>query len=158
MLRGYCDADWAGDEGDRRSTTGYVFMLGVGAISWNSKRQPTIALSTTEAEYMAMSQCTKEAIWLRQLLADVGFVQQGGTQVLCDNQGAIALAKNPTHHSRTKHIDVQHHFIREQVEDQVIELKYVPTQAMVADVLTKALGKSQHLILIEKMGLGAFAH
>jgi hypothetical protein len=107
---------------------------------------------------MAMSQCTKEAIWLRQLLADVGFVQQGGTQVLCDNQGAIALAKNPTHHSRTKHIDVQHHFIREQVEDQVIELKYVPTQAMVADVLTKALGKSQHLILIEKMGLGAFAH
>ena len=107
---------------------------------------------------MAMSQCTKEAIWLRQLLDDVGFVQQGGTQVLCDNQGAIALAKNPTHHSRTKHIDVQHHFIREQVEDQVIELKYVPTQAMVADVLTKALGKSQHLLLIEKMGLGAFAH
>lgn len=158
LLRGYCDADWAGDEGDRRFTTGYVFMLGVGAISWNSKRQPTIALSTTEAEYMAMSQCTKEAIWLRQLLADVGFVQQGGTQVLCDNQGAIALAKNPTHYSRTKHIDVQHHFIREQVEDQVIELKYVPTQAMVADVLTKALGKSQHLILIEKMGLGAFAY
>ena len=107
---------------------------------------------------MAMSQCTKEAIWLRQLLADVGLVQQGSTQVLCDNQGAIALAKNPTHHSRTKHIDVQHHFIRKRVEAEVIEFKYVPTQAMVADVLTKALGKPQHLTLIEKMGLSAFAH
>ena len=157
-LHGFCDADWAGDEGDRRSTTGYVFMLGMGAISWNSKRQPTIALSTTEAEYMAMSQCTKEAIWLRQLLADVGLVQEGSTQILCDNQGAIALAKNPTHHSRTKHIDVQHHFIRERVEDEVIELKYVPTQAMVADVLTKSLGKPQHQNLIEKMGLRAFDH
>ena len=157
-LHGYCDADWAGDEADRRSTTGYVFMLGVGAISWNSKRQPTIALSTTEAEYMAMSACTKEAIWLRQLLADVGLVQEGSTHILCDNQGAIALAKNPTHHSRTKHIDVQHHFIRERVEAEVIELKYVPTQAMVADVLTKALGKPQHHLLIGKMGLGAFDH
>jgi hypothetical protein len=91
-------------------------------------------------------------------LADVGLVQEGSTRILCDNQGAIALAKNPTHHSRTKHIDVQHHFIRERVEAEVIELKYVPTQSMVADVLTKALGKPQHHTLIEKMGLRAFAH
>ncbi len=110
-LKGYCDADWGGDANERHSTTGYVFFVGVGAISWNCKRQPTIALSTTEAEYMATSQCTKEAIWLRKLMADVGLVQVGATTIMCDNQGCIALAKNPTHHSCTKHIDIQHHFI-----------------------------------------------
>jgi hypothetical protein len=105
-LRGYYDAHWGGDANERRSTTGYVFFVGVGAISWNCMRQPIIALSTTEAEYMATSQCTKEAIWLRKLMADVGLVQVGATTIMCDNQGCIALAKNPTHHSRTKHIDI----------------------------------------------------
>jgi hypothetical protein len=143
-LRGYCDADWGGDANERRSTMGYVFFVGVGAVSWNCKRQPTIALSTMEAEYMATSQCTKEAIWLRKLMADVGLVQNGATNIMCDNQGCIALAKNPTHHSRTKHIDIQHHFIREKLESGEIGLKYCPTQDMVADVLTKALAKEQH--------------
>jgi Reverse transcriptase (RNA-dependent DNA polymerase) len=152
-LKGYCDADWAGDASERRSTTGYVFFVGVGAISWNCKRQPTIALSTTEAEYMATSQCTKEAIWLRKLLEDVGFVQEGATTIMCDNQGCIALAKNPTHHSRTKHIDVQHHFIREKLESGEINLKYCPTEDMVADVLTKALAKDRHQRLAMAMGL-----
>jgi len=153
-LRGYCDADWGGDANERRSTTGYVFFVGVGAISWNCKRQPTIALSTTEAEYMATSQCTKEAIWLRKLMADVGLVQVGATTIMCDNQGCIALAKNPTHHSRTKHIDIQHHFIREKLESGEIGLKYCPTQDMVADVLTKALAKERHQNLTRSMGLG----
>jgi hypothetical protein len=155
-LRGFCDADWGGDTNERRSTTGYAFFVGVGAISWNCKRQPTIALSTTEAEYMATSQCTKEAIWLRKLLADVGFVQEGATSVMCDNQGCIALAKNPTHHSRTKHIDIQHHFIRERLESGEICLKYCPTQEMVADVLTKALAKERHQKLTRSMGLRSF--
>jgi hypothetical protein len=115
-LRGYCDADWGGDANERASTTGYVFFVGVGAVSWNHKRQPTIVLSTTEAEYMATSQCTKHAIWLRKLMADVGLVQDGATSIMCDNQGCIALAKNPTHHSHRKHIDIQHHFIREKLE------------------------------------------
>ena len=111
-LKGYCDADWAGDTNERRSTTGYVFFVGVGAISWNCKRQPTIALSTTEAEYMATSQSTKEAIWLRKLLADVGFSQEGATTIMCDNQGCIAFAKNPTHHARTEHIVLKFNRIR----------------------------------------------
>ncbi len=100
--------DWGGDANERRSTTVYVFFVGVGAVSWNCKRQLTIALSTTEAEYMATSQCTKEAIWLRKFMADVGLVQNGATNIMCDNQGCIALAKNPTHHSRTKHINIHH--------------------------------------------------
>jgi hypothetical protein len=100
-MKGYCDADWGGDADGRRSTTGYVFFVGDGAVSWNSKRQPTVALSTTEAEYMAASQSAKEAVWLRQLMADVGCVQEEATTIMCDNQGCIALAKNPKHHSRT---------------------------------------------------------
>jgi hypothetical protein len=121
---GFCDADWAGDTNDRQSTTGYVFFVGRGAISWKCKKQPTIALSTTEAEYMATSQYTKEAIWLRQLLVDVGYVQEGATSIMCDNQGCIQLAMNPMHHSRTKHIDIQHHFIRKKLETEDICLSY----------------------------------
>jgi hypothetical protein len=131
-----------------------VFFVGVGAVSWNCKRQLTIALSTTEAEYMATSQCTKEAIWLRKFMADVGLVQVGATSIMCDNQGCIALAKNLTHHSCTKHIDIQHHFIREKLESGEIGLKYCPTQDMVVDVLTKALAKERHQNLTRSMGLG----
>ena len=152
-MRGYCDADWAGDVQERRSTTGYVFFVGKGVVSWNCRKQPTIALSTTEAEYMATSQCTKEAIWIRKLMEDVGYVQEEAMPIMCDNQGCIALAKNPKHHSRTKHIDVQHHFIREKLEQGIIALKYCPTQAMVADVLTKALARPRHEMLREAMGL-----
>jgi hypothetical protein len=93
-LKGYCDAEWAGDANDRRSTTGYAFSLGDGVVSWSSKRQPTVALSTTEAEYMAASHCTREAIWLRQLLDDVRCKYDEGTLIMCDNQGTIALARN----------------------------------------------------------------
>ncbi len=96
----------------------------------------------------------KEAIWLRKLMADVGLVQDGATSIMCDNQGCIALAKNPTHHSRTKHIDIQHHFIREKLESGEIGLKYCPTIDMVADVLTKALAKEWHQNLTRSMGLG----
>jgi hypothetical protein len=155
-LKGYCDADWGGDLDTRRSTTGYMFFIGDGAISWNSKRQPTVALSTTEAEYMATTQAAKEAMWLRQLMSDIGCVQAKATTIMSDNQGSIALAKNPKHHSRTKHIDVQHHFIREKVETELIELKYCPTQDMVADVLTKALAKDRHHILRRSMGIVSF--
>jgi hypothetical protein len=129
---------------------GYMFFVGVGVVSWNCKKQPTIALSTTEAEYMATNQCTKEAIWLRKLMVDVGLVQDGATSIMCDNQGCIALAKNPTHHFHTKHIDIQHHFIREKLESGEIGLKYCPTQDMVADELTN----ERHQNLTRSMGLG----
>ena len=102
---------------------------------------------------MAATQCIKEATWLRQLLADVGYVQEEATTIMCDNQGCILLAKNPTHHSRTKHIDVQHHFIREKLDGGEICLEYCPTQDMVADVLTKALAKERHQMLTKEMGL-----
>ena len=118
VLGGFCDVDWAGDANDRPSSTGYVIFVGVRVILWKYKKQPTIALSMIEVEYMATSHCTIEGVWLRQLLSNVGYVQEVPTSILCNNQGCIALANNPTHHSRTKYIDVQHHFIREKLEYQ----------------------------------------
>jgi len=107
----YCDVDWAGDLEDKRSTTWFVFIMGGGAISWNSKRQPIIALSTTKVEYMASMQATKEAIWMTKLVKELWYMKDKVMVNQCDNQGAISLTKNPTQHARTKHIDVQHHFV-----------------------------------------------
>ncbi len=151
---GYCDADWAGDLEDRRSTTGFVFMMGGGATSWSSKRQPIIALSTTEAQYMASTQATKEAIWMTKLMKELGYMKEKKAMVIrCDNQGAISLTKNPTQHARKKHIDVQHHFVREWVENGEVTFEYCSTKEMVADVLTKALPKERHYKLISMFGL-----
>ena len=105
---------------------------------------------------MATSHYTKDTVWLWQLLADVGYVQEGPKSIMCGNQRCIALAKNPTHHSRTKHIEVQHHFIREKLENQEIYLKYCPTEDMIADVLTKPLAKHRHQTLTKAMALEAF--
>jgi hypothetical protein len=141
-LTGYTDSDWAGDADTRRSTSGYVFHIGSAAISWSSKRQPTVSLSSCEAEYIGQTNATKEAIWLR------GFLRQihpdldqgpGATIIYGDNQGAIALAKNPQFHARTKHIDIQHHFVREKVAEGHVDLQYISTSEQVADGLTKAL-------------------
>jgi transposase InsO family protein len=143
-LQGYSDADWAGDLDTRRSTTGYVFTLGSGSIAWASKRQATVAQSTTEAEYMAVSSAAREAMWLRQLMTDLRMPVQLPITLYSDNQGGIALTKNPVLHQRTKHVDIKHHYIRELVEAGTVNLAYVSTADMVADVLTKALPREKH--------------
>ena len=102
---------------DCHSTSGNVFFLACGAVSWLSKRQATIALLTTEAEYVALCMATQEAIWLRRLLADIGEPPEGPKEIYEDNQGAISMAKNPVGHARTKHIDIRYHFVRERVQD-----------------------------------------
>nr|PNR59826.1 hypothetical protein PHYPA_002618 [Physcomitrium patens] len=151
-LHGYYDADWVGNANDRRSTMGYVFFVRVGAISWNCKRQPIIARSIMEAEYMAASHGVIEVIWLRQLLEDIGDVQMEATPIKCDNQGCLAFAKNPKHHSRTKHIDIQHHFIKKKIEMGVIDVKYYATKDMLANLLTKALKFSSLILLPNELG------
>jgi hypothetical protein len=108
-LRAYCDADYAGDIDSRRSTTGYVFVMHGGAVSWSSRLQPTVAASTVEAEYMGAAAAVKEALWFTKLAGDIG-LEIGGVQILCDNQGAIKLLKHPIALQRSKHIDVLHHF------------------------------------------------
>ena len=153
-IEGYCDSDWANDLQDRKSITGYVFRIGGAAISWCSKKQPTVATSTTEAEYMSLSQATKEAVWLKRLYNELnpGEIQER-IVLNCDNQGAINISKNAVHHGRTKHIDIQHHFVRERVVTGDITVEYVATEGMVADVLTKALPRAKHQWCTKELGL-----
>jgi hypothetical protein len=156
-LQGYSDANWAGDMDTRRSTTGYIVMLNNGAIAWKSRRQPTVALSTMESEYMALTDATKELKWVRTLLAELGYSNgksdDDPTDLFSDNQGAIALAKNPVSHSRAKHIDIRHHFVREAIQDKIIWIQYIPTAEMTADSLTKALGREKHEKCTARMGM-----
>lgn len=153
-IHGYVDSDWAGDIDSRRSTSAYVFTLFGGAISWMSKRQAVVALSTTEAEYMAATHACKEAIWLKRLCLDIG-IKQGIVTVYCDSQSAISLAKNPTFHAQTKHIDVQYHFVRDMVEDGRVKLVKVDTLMNVTDALTKAMSTEKFRWCSESMGLMA---
>ena len=149
-LIGYSDADWAGDADDCHSTSG---NLAGGPISWQSKKQGVVALSTCEAEYVALSAAVQEAIWLKKLLADLGVVPKQPVVIMEDNQGALAVAKNPIAHTRTKHIDIRYHFIREAVRDQKFNLCYCPTKKMLADLLTKPLPKEQFEVLRQAMGM-----
>lgn len=142
-LLGYSDSDW-GQRKDRRSITGYVFLLCGGAVSWQSKKQKTVALSTVEAEYMATTQAAKEAIWWRCHLSGLGYDVTQPTTLLSDSQGSIALAENPDQHARTKHIDIQYHFIRQHLAEKTILLRFIGTADMAADILTKALERIAH--------------
>lgn len=151
-LLGYSDADWASTTEDRRSTTGWIFQYGGGAVSWKSRRQPTVALSTTEGEYMAMSDAAKEAMWLRRLADDLG-CKEGVVKMFFDNQGAGALSINEGIHKRTKHIDVRHHFIRDCIQSKKISIEYIPTAEMLADVFTKPLGRLKHQQAVQALGL-----
>jgi len=151
-LVGYSDADFAADVDSRRSTTGYVFIYNGAAISWVSKIQPTVAASTIEAEYVAGAMAAKEAIWLRRLLGSLTGTTKA-VQMKCDNQGALALMHNAVSSSRTKHIDISHHFIRENVSEKQIIMEHVPTGKMTADALTKPLAVSAFTTGIAAMGL-----
>jgi len=126
-LFSYADADWASDVNNHKSTSGYVFKLAGAAVSWSSKKQTSVALSSTEAEYIARAHAAKEVVWLRQLLSKLGQGTRYPTTLLIDNQSAIAIAKNPEFHDQTKHIDVQYHFLRQVVNNNVVELDYIPT-------------------------------
>ena len=137
-LTGYTDADGSMGE-DRRAISGYAFLIDRGAVSWSSKRQEIVSLSTTESEYVAATHGLKEALWLCSLLTEVFAPTKDATTMFCDNQSAIALTHDHQYHARTKHIDVRYHFIRWVVERGEVRLVYCPTEDMVADVLTKAL-------------------
>lgn len=152
-LIGFCDSDYAGDEITRKSTSGYIFELNGSPVSWCSQRQSIVTLSSTEAEYVAATTATKEAVWLRQLLNDLGFPCVKPTMLKIDNQSAIQLIKNPVFHRRTKHIEIQWHFAREKYQNGVIEVDYVPSKQQLADIMTKALPRVQHEWLCEHIGL-----
>ena len=151
---GYADADWGGDLDTRRSTTGYLFKVYGGVVAWKSRRQPTVALSTTEAEYMASADATRQAVWLRLLLDDLQLgLGEDPLPIFNDNAGTIALSKNPVYHERSKHIGLRHHFLREKVEDNTISLTHVRSADNLADLLTKSLPRETFDRLRELLGI-----
>ena len=139
-LLGYVNTDWAGDVDDRHSISGYTFITAGGAISWLSKKQPSVALSSTEAECMAAAAAAKEATWLKVLFSEIKpLLTCMPVKLLIDNQLAMSLMKNATFHDQTKHIAIHHHYIREKVDEGEIVLEYLPTVEQVTDILTKPL-------------------
>ncbi|CAL8162045.1 unnamed protein product [Prunus armeniaca] len=151
-LVGYSDADWAGCSDDRKSTSGGVFYVGNNLVAWHSKKQNSVSLSTPEAEYVAAGSCCTQLLWMRQMLEDYGLAQSCFL-IYCDNMSVIDISKNPVQHSRTKHIDIRHHFIRDLVEDKILSLEFVPSEKQLADILTKALDFQKHGILRQSIGL-----
>jgi hypothetical protein len=137
----------------RKAISGYAFLIDGGAVSWAAKRQEIVALSTTEAEYVAATHAAKEAIWLRRLIGEVFRPLTAPTTLFCDNQSAIALTRDGQFHARTKHIDIRYHFIRFVVEGNSIKLIYCPTNEMVADALTKALPSIKAKHFAKSLGL-----
>ena len=152
-LEGYTDANWAGNKVDRRSTSGFVFSLGSGAISWSSKKQPTVALSSTEAEYRGAAVAPCEAVWLKRILKDLGIPIKDPTSLYYDNMSSIYLARNLVFHVRTKHIEVHYHFIRERVLAGNVDLQHIlSTNLQTTDIFTKALGAEKLWQFITDLG------
>ena len=151
-LIGFTDSDFAGSIEDRKSTSGYAFKYDNCLISWHSSRQKTVSLSSTEAEYIALTSAVKELIWLSQLLSELNrCVLQ--LVIFCDNKSAICLAKNPEFHVRSKHIDIRHHFIREAINNHKILIDHLSTEEMPADIFTKALPRVKHKKWLELLGM-----
>jgi hypothetical protein len=137
-LIGYSDSDYAGCKVDRKSTSRTCQFLGRSLVSWSSKKQTSVALSTAEAEYFDAGQCCAQLLWMRQTLRDFGY-NLSKVSLLCDNESAIRMADNPVEHSRTKHIDIRHHFLRDHQQKGDIEVFYVSTENQLADIFTKPL-------------------
>jgi len=149
---GYCDADYAGCADTRRSTTGFTFLCFGGAVSWNSRLQPTVAMSTAESEYMAASAAVKEALWLLSLFTSFGY-KPSPVRIKCDNQACLSLVEHPISSNRSKHIDVHYHFARERNMRGEVQFEFCPTADMVADCFTKALPPAKFEFCRERLGM-----
>lgn len=154
QLEGYVDSDWAGCPEDRRSYTGFAFLLAKGVVTWEARKQRTVPLSSTEAEYMGLTEAAKGAAYLLRFLAELGLGNQNIVPIYNGNQGAQKLAMNPVFHSRSKHIDIRYHFVRDALKEGKISVSYVPTSDMMADILTKGLSGPKHHKCLSSFGMG----
>ena len=151
-LIAYSDADYAGCQIDRKSTSGYCHFLGGCIVSWASKKQNSVALSTAEAEYVAAGSCGTQVLWIQHQMVDYG-ISLNNTPILCDNTSAINLSKNPIQHSRTKHIDIRHHFLRDEVAKKTFTLHFIDTSKQLADIFTKPLSTERFTFLRRELGI-----
>ena len=152
LFHGFADASFASAD-DLKSITGYVFLAAGGAITWRSKKQTIIALSSTEAEYIALSEAGREACWLRNLYTELGFPQMAPTIIKGDNEGSVILTHNPQFHNRSKHIAICHHWVRDLVKDKFLNIQNCRDPEQTADVLTKPLPRPKHTRHREEMGI-----
>jgi len=152
-LHAYTDADWAGSMDDRKSTSGGAFFMGSRLVSWFSKKQSSISLSTAKEEYVAAASCCTQLLWMMQILQDFKTNCTQTISILCDNTSAISVSKNPVMHSKTKHIPIKYNFLLEQVLEQKVKLKYVPSKEQVVDILTKPLPREKFEYLRQKLGV-----
>ena len=152
MLMGYTDADMAGDVDSRKSTSGYLITFAGGAVSWQSRLQKCVALSTTEAEFIAATEACKELLWMKKFLSELGLHQEK-YELFCDSQSAIHLGKNSSFHSRSKHIDVRYHWIRDILEKKLLQLKKIHTDENGSDMLTKILPREKLEYCRQEAGL-----
>jgi hypothetical protein len=155
-IKVFSDADWANDKGDCRSYSGYISTFNNSIISWRSRKQPVVAVSTTEAEYISLFEAAQEAKWLLILLDSLGITLSHKLTLMVDNQSAIALANNPMFQQRTKHIPIKYHWIRDFINEGRAETRYVPTNDQLADFLTKALPKKKHVDSLIKLKINRF--
>jgi hypothetical protein len=152
-LKAYADADLGGDLDKRRSTTGYVIMLGDSPIAWKSRLQSTTAKSTTEAEYMSVSDTSAEILYFLPLLQGMAIPAKEAIRILEDNQVCISIANNPINNKRTKHIDIKHHFVRDLITNGTLTLEYCETKSQIADIFTKGLPRVAHLKFVELLNM-----
>ena len=152
-LVGYSDSDWAGSVEDQKSTSGCCFSLSFAMVSWFSRKQLSIALSTAKAEYIATCMAAREAIWLWKLLAGLFGQRLEPTVIHCDNQSCVKLSMNPILHDRMKHVEMKYHYVREMVQRHAMELRYIPTEEQIVDALTKSLCQGKFEYFRDKLGV-----
>lgn len=149
----YTDADWAGNLMDRRSTSGYFALVGGNLVTWRSKKQKVVALSSAEAEFRGIAKGVMEILWLKKLMKDIGFPVSSTSKLWCDNRASIHISENPVQHDRTKHIEIDRHFIREKLDAKIIELPFVRSEDQLADILTKAVAGRAFDTVLTKLGI-----